>query len=101
MLAREDQNARAFAVQLILKLREYSIYEDSSVRVRIIPVIDTDADDLQDLIDWSEDVHEHPLTCSSMSRTEILRLSDTKMTVPYLCVHDKVLNDVSKAKIQI
>ncbi len=41
MLAREDQTAREFAVQLILKLREYSIYEDSSVRARIIPVIDT------------------------------------------------------------
>ena len=39
MLAREDQTAREFAVKQILNLQKDFIYEDSSVRARIIPVI--------------------------------------------------------------
>ena len=86
MLASDDQAEREFAVQQILKIRGESEHGDSSIRPRKVPTINTDASNLQDLIDWSGTVHEPPLTCM-LSRTDILKFTETKMTVPKFPVH--------------
>ena len=77
-LCSEDQEERTEAVGRILTIRgqgnEDTQIGDCSVRFRRTPNINPQATNLSELIDWSVDVFEPPLTCS-LTRTELKKSS--------------------------
>lgn len=85
MLCSEVEEERRDAVGKILKIRgdgdEKTQLGDSRVRPRKTPPINTEATTLAQLISWSVEVYEPPLTCS-MTTAEILALVSKPMMVP-------------------
>ncbi|KAG0729664.1 hypothetical protein GWK47_029867 [Chionoecetes opilio] len=83
MLCSEDQKERIWGVEKILAIRGDGDPDpqlgDSSVRTRRTPDINCDASCIGDLISWSEDVSEPPLTCSLS--TSGVKLVNTPMEV--------------------
>ena len=85
MLCSKDEQERKDAVEKILKIRgggdEMTQVGVSSVRPRKTPTINTDATTLSQLIDWSSNVFEPPLTCS-LTTAEVKEFAKKPMTVP-------------------
>ncbi|KAG0714993.1 hypothetical protein GWK47_001409 [Chionoecetes opilio] len=84
MLCSEDQTERIWGVERILAIRGDGDPDtqlgDSSDRTRRTPDINCDASSIVDLISWSEDVSEPPLTCS-LSTSEVKNFVNTPMEV--------------------
>lgn len=85
MLCSEDELERKDAVEKILKIRgggdEMTQLGDSNVRPRRTQNINTDAAALSQLIDWSSNVSEPPLTCY-LTTSEVKAFVNKPMTVP-------------------
>ena len=99
MLCSEDQKERTEAVEIILAIRGTgnpdSQVGDSSVRTRRTPDIKCDASCISELINWSENVSEPPLTCS-LSTTDVKKFIKTPMQVPKWPCHTQSIERVVK-----
>ena len=86
MLASTDRSEREFAIHKILAIRGSNKLGDRQPRARKTPQINTEATRLQDLIDWSTDIHEPVLTCHIPSEN-LSNYLEKEMTVPKFPVH--------------
>ena len=81
MLCSESGDERKFAITKILEIRDDENKGSLKPRPRLVQSINTDATCLQNIIHWSSDVHEPPLTCD-FSKIMLLEYTDTPMSVP-------------------
>jgi hypothetical protein len=83
LLCSEDQEERKVGVQKIIELRneDGDTPGDLSVRPRKTPAVNPNATSLLELIDWSENVYEPPLTCK-LKISEIRKFVEEPMQVP-------------------
>ncbi|KAG0718100.1 hypothetical protein GWK47_007861 [Chionoecetes opilio] len=99
MLCSEDQKERFWGVERILAIRGDGDPDaqlgDSIVRTRRTPDINCDASSIGDLISWSEDVSEPPLTCS-LSTSEVKNFVNTPMEVLNWPCHTQSIERVIK-----
>ena len=95
LLCSDDPNERKFGVQKIIELRKGADLGDLSVRSRPTPSINCDATSLIELISWSSNVYEPPLTCK-MSITQITEIIDKPMVVPNWPCHGQSIERVVK-----
>ena len=86
LLSSNDREERKSGVQKIIDLRRENEVGDISVRPRKTPFININATSLLQLIDWSVDVYEPPLTCT-LTTTEIKKFIDAPMKVPQWPCH--------------
>ena len=99
MLCSDYIREREFAINKILEIRgegdEESQIGDSSVRSRKTPDINENATKLEDLIDWSCELSEPPLTCN-LTTKEIKEFVAAPMTVPNWTSHTQSVERLVK-----
>ena len=99
LLCSEDEEERRFAVKKISELRgegdENTQVGDKSVRYRKTPVINFESKKLTDIIDWSEELTEPPLTLS-LTTVEIKQFLDAPMQVPSWSSHTQSVERLVK-----
>ena len=107
MLVSDQQELRDFAVAKIISIRKGSTYGNTSHRPYRMPVINTEATDLRDLIEWSNpdvQLHEPLLTCN-LNSSQLMDIIETKMKVPDFPVHgqsiERCVKIVSKASATV
>ena len=108
MLCSEEKEERKFAVDKIIEIRGEGDKENqvgnSSVRIRKTPDINEHAKKLEDLIDWSQDVSEPPLTCFLTIKV-IKYLINTPMRVPCWSTHtqsvERLVKEVTEASVHV
>ena len=87
LLCSEDITHRSFAVDKILELRGENDFGNASPRVFNPPELNLKAKSLVDLIQWEEiSVTESALTCC-LSKNEIERLRNSRLTLPSFPSH--------------
>ena len=85
LLCSSDLEERKQGVEKIIEIRGTGNQDtqcgDLSVRARNTPTINYNATCLVDLINWSNDLYESPLTCS-LTTSEVKQFIDIQMEVP-------------------
>ena len=87
LISSQEQKDREFAVQIILKIRGKNEFGDTSVRPRRTPVINLEAVNLQELIDWNSDKLYEPIFTSSLNKAELESCVDNPYQVPLFHIH--------------
>ena len=85
LLVSHDRIEREFAVDKILKVRGEEEYGDDSVRARVTPKLNFNAQTLTELIFW-DDIRE-PVLTTGLSTSEIEALRVTPLSVPPFSCH--------------
>ena len=92
MLCSDNTEERKFAVDKIIQLRGEGDEEiqlgNSSVRPRKTPIVNTDAESLAEMIDWSKTIFEPTLTCQ-LTTAEVRKIVDEPMLVPQWPCHSQ------------
>ena len=100
LLSSKEIAERKFAIQKILELRDGNDIGDLSVRPRKTPTINTDAITLLDLIEWTSDVFEPPLTCK-LTVVEIKEFIEKPMEVPDWSSIERIVKQVTEASMAV
>jgi len=92
-----DSNERKAGVQKIVELRNGNddALGDLSVRPRKTPSINSNATTLLELIEWSENVYEPPLTCK-LRLSEVRKFINEPMQVPAWPCHGQSIERIVK-----
>ena len=104
MLCSTNYESRKFAINEILKTRQ--VYGEANIlpRKRLVPTINIGATSLENLINWSSDIHEPPLTCD-LNKPELKLISDSPMSVPNFPLHgqniERCVQAVTRASVSV
>nr|XP_047125873.1 uncharacterized protein LOC124807716 isoform X2 [Hydra vulgaris] len=92
LLCSKDEEERKFGVQKVLEIRgvgdDNTQFGDNSVKIRKTPCINTDADNLTNLIEWKDSIYE-PLLTTSLTTHEVRKFFHKPMVVPEWPCHSQ------------
>ncbi|XP_065640314.1 uncharacterized protein LOC136072864 [Hydra vulgaris] len=92
LLCSKDEEERKFGVQKVLEIRgvgdDNTQFGDNSVRIRKTPCINTDADNLTNLIEWKDLIYE-PLLTTSLTTHKVRKFFHKPMVVPEWPCHSQ------------
>ena len=85
MLCSKEEEERRFAANQILVIRGGQEMGDSSLRLRKLPYLNTEATKLKDLISWEEATE--PINTCKLSKSEVLEFIKKPLEVEYKPCH--------------
>ena len=94
MLCSEEEEERRFAVLKIISIRGKQELGDTSLRLRTLPYLNTQATTLEKMIDW-EGATEPIVTCK-LTKSELLKLIGKPMEVEYFPCHTQAIERAVK-----
>ena len=94
MLCSQEEEERSFAVDQILSIRGEQELGDDSMRLRVLPYLNTLATSLNGLISWEEST-EPVITCK-FTKKELERLREVPLEVDYFPCHTQALERAVK-----
>ena len=94
MLCSKEEEERRFAANQILVIRGGQEMGDSSLRLRKLPYLNTEATKLKDLISWEEATE--PINTCKLSKSEVLEFIEKPLEVEYRPCHTQAIERAVK-----
>ena len=94
MLCSKEEEERRFAANQILVIRGGQEMGDSSLRLRKLPYLNTEATKLKDLINWDEATE--PINTCKLSKREVLEFIEKPLEVEYRPCHTQAIERAVK-----
>ena len=99
MLCSLDKEERLFAIDMIFSIRGENEMGDTSVRFRVLPMLNIMATKLKDLICWDNAME--PVVTASLSKPQLEQYREEPMLVKYYCCHTQGIERAVKEVILI
>ena len=99
MLCSLDKEERLFAIYMIFSIRGENEMGDTSVRFRVLPMLNIMATKLKDLICWDNAME--PVVTASLSKPQLEQYREEPMLVKYYCCHTQGIERAVKEVILI
>ena len=85
MLCSLDKEERSFAIEMIFSIMGENDIGDTSVRFRVLPMLNIMATKLKDLICWDDAIE--PVVTAGLTKNQLEQYREEPMQVEYYCCH--------------